>query len=280
VKNEHGDRKKHVVIISPAFYSHFQPLLTLAKAFKRAGADVTIGCTAAFQEAVLAAGVNFWEIEINRNANTGIAVKTQQVKTETERIEAFIEATRSGPAATLMFQGEHRKADMLADPATMQKDILRLAAHLQPDLFVVDQLSYGVTLALHALEMPFITFCPGHPTYIPSADELFGVPYAWPANFQPDFDKLESLKELARDVDKRFTCSFNEFIKQVNPSFPEIKSAFRLHSPLAVLFNYPDFGHLHQSKGGANKYFLGACFDPNPLDSEWEKPARRTRRKV
>jgi UDP:flavonoid glycosyltransferase YjiC (YdhE family) len=270
VKNEHGDRKKHVVIISPAFYSHFQPLLTLAKAFKRAGAYVTIGCTAAFQEAVLAAGVNFWEIEINRNANTGIAVQTQQVKTETRRIEAFIEATRSGPAATLMFQGEHRKADMLADPTTMQKDILRLAAHLQPDLFVVDQLSYSLTLTLHALEMPFITFCPGHPTYIPSADELFGVPYAWPANFQPDFVILESLKELAREVDKRFTCSFNEYIKQVNPSFPEIKSAFRLHSPLAVLFNYPEFGHLHQSNGGANKYFMGACFDPNPLDSEWK----------
>jgi UDP:flavonoid glycosyltransferase YjiC (YdhE family) len=244
-------------------------MLALAKAFQRAGADVTMGCSAAFENVAAKAGVGFWEVNINRNANTGIVSKTPQDKSEAKRIAAFVEATRSGAAATLIFQAEHRKADMLADPKTLQEDILHLVSELQPDLFVVDQLSYGVTLVLHGNTLPFLTFCPGHPTYIPSEKELFGVPYAWPAGFQVEQEELEALTSLARSVDRKFTNIFNQSMKEINPALSSISSAFRLHSPLAILFNYPDFGHLHQAADGVKKFYLGACFSPQALNTEW-----------
>jgi UDP:flavonoid glycosyltransferase YjiC (YdhE family) len=258
-----------IVVISPPFYSHFHPMLVLAKAFRGAGAHVTVACSQSFQPTVKTAGLAYWEIEISRNANTGIVQKTEQEQAEAERLAAFVEATKLGPIATLTYQAHHRKADMLADPLTLQQEIARLAAQLKPDLFVVDQLSYGVTLALHGLGLPYVTFCPGHPTYIPTGAGRFGVPYAWPAGLQPDEAEIKALTALADVVDEHFTHIFNQSLQQLNPKRPLVESAFRLCSPLTVLFNYPDFGHLHQGAEGPQKVFMGACFEQQPLSAEW-----------
>jgi UDP:flavonoid glycosyltransferase YjiC (YdhE family) len=269
VKQKQGNPKMRIVFMSPPFYSHFQPMLVLAKAFRRAGAEVTIACSKSFSDSIKAAGFDFWEIEINRNANTGIAQKTAQDRSETDRLDGFIEATKSGAMEVLTYQAQHRKADMLSNPVELQQEIARLAEHIQPDLFVVDQLSYGVTLGLHASGLSFITFCPGHPTYIPTGEQRFGVPYAWPAGFQPDQTEIQPLIALADEVDNQFTHLFNQLIQAVSPHRSIVDSAFRLCSPTAILFNYPDFGNLHPEEGGAKKYFLGACFEPQPLDQEW-----------
>jgi UDP:flavonoid glycosyltransferase YjiC (YdhE family) len=216
-------------------------MLALAKAFQRAGAEVTMGCSAAFENAAVKAGVGFWEVNINRNANTGIVSKTSQEESEAKRIAAFIEATRSGAAATLIFQAEHRKADMLVDPQALQTEILHLVRSIQPDLFVVDQLSYGVSLVLHANELPFITFCPGHPTYIPSGKEYFGVPYAWPEGFEPSESDMDRLKSMAVEVDRRFTAEFNRVLSSANFPGAGIDSAFRLTSPSGSAVQLPGF---------------------------------------
>jgi zeaxanthin glucosyltransferase len=254
-------------------------MLALAKAFQRAGAEVTMGCSAAFETSAVGAGLGFWELNINRNANTGIVSKTSQEESEAKRIAAFIEATRSGAAETLIFQAEHRNADMFADPQALQTQILQLVRSLQPDLFVVDQLSYGVSLVLHANELPFLTFCPGHPTYIPTGKEYFGVPYAWPEGFEPSKSDMDRLKSSAVEVDRRFTAEFNRILSSAAFRGAAIDSAFRLTSPLAVLFNYPDFGHLHNDNAGPEKIFIGACFNPQPLDEAWRDRLERHARK-
>jgi UDP:flavonoid glycosyltransferase YjiC (YdhE family) len=244
-------------------------MLALAKAFQRAGNEVTMGCSAAFEKAAVGAGLGFWEVNINRNANTGVVSKTSQDESEAKRMAAFIEATRSGAAATLIFQAEHRKADMFADPQALQTEIHHLMRSIQPDLFVVDQLSYSVSLVLYANELPFLTFCPGHPTYIPTGNEYFGVPYAWPDGFEPSQSDMDRLKSLAVEVDRRFTAEFNRVLSSATFPGSGIDNAFRLTSPLAVLFNYPDFGHLHKDNTGPEKIFMGACFNPQPLDEAW-----------
>jgi hypothetical protein len=48
-------------------------------------------------------------IVISRNANTGVAEKTDQPEEERRRINAFLESTRRGPLETLILQAEHRK---------------------------------------------------------------------------------------------------------------------------------------------------------------------------
>jgi len=265
---------RKIAILSPPFYSHFNPLLSLGRAFKRSGAEVLVACSGAFEGDVRAAGLRFAPLQINRNANIGVAQRTDQDRSEAERQAAFFRATREGPIATLMLQSEHRRLDMLTDPERLREEIAGLADREQPDLFIVDQLSYAVSLALYCLRLPFITYCPGHPTYIPRGDQLFGVPYSWPREFQIPARDLQALRDVARQTDREFTEIFNAVIQAYDPSLPLIPDAFRFASSRAIVFNYPDFGHLHRplENDGVQEIsiFMGYAFEPEPLPPEWE----------
>ena len=150
------------------------------------------------------------------------------------------------------------------------EEIAQLADQERPDLFVVDQLSYAVSLALYCLSLPFITFCPGHPTYVPHGDQIFGVPYAWPREFRIPLQELQKLREVAAQTDRQFTEIFNAIIQDYDSRLLPIPSAFRFTSSQAILFNYPDFGHLHQEENGVKKVFMGYAFEPEPLRPGWE----------
>jgi UDP:flavonoid glycosyltransferase YjiC (YdhE family) len=259
-----------VVVLSPPFYSHFNPLLSLARAFKRSGADVLVACSEAFELHIRTAGLRFSPLDINRNSNTGVAQQTDQAQSEAERLAAFFRATRGGPIATLTLQSRHRRLDMLTDPGRLREEIAQLADQERPDLFVVDQLSYAVSLALYCLSLPFITFCSGHPTYIPRGDQVFGVPYAWPREFRIPLQELQKLREVATQTDRQFTEIFNAIIQDYDSRLLPIPIAFRFTSSQAILFNYPDFSHLHQEENGVKKVFMGYAFEPEPLPPEWK----------
>jgi len=262
---------RRIAILSPPFYSHFSPLLSLAQAFQRSGANVLVACSESFEGNVRAAGLRFALLQINRNANTGVAQQTDQARAEAERQAAFFQATREGPIATLKLQSEHRRLDMLTDPERLREEIAALAAQEQPDLFVVDQLSYAVSLALYCLRLPFITYCPGHPTYIPRGDQRFGVPYAWPTEFQIPEPDLQALRQVAEQTKREFTGIFNAVIQAYDPALSPIPDAFRFASTRAIVFNYPDFGHLHHhEKDRVHKIFMGYAFESEPLAPDWK----------
>ena len=262
---------KRIVILSPPFYSHFNPLLNLGRAFAAAGVEVIVACSEAFRPQIEAAGLRFAPLDINRNANTGVAQQTEQAKEEAQRLEAFFAATREGPIATLMLQSRHRQQDMLTDPVRLREEIAALADAETPDLFVVDQLSYAVTLALTCLRLPFITFCPGHPTYVPRGEQLFGVPYAWPSAFDVADAEIKRLRAVASATHDRFTVIFNEIMSEYDPTLPPVNDAFRLTSDRAIVFNSPDFGHLHREDDGIEKHFIGYAFQEEPLPPQWEQ---------
>ncbi|NJO07130.1 MAG: glycosyl transferase [Chloroflexaceae bacterium] len=232
---------------------------------------MTVACSVAFAAQVQAQEIHFYELNITRNANTGIAQRTDQSRSEAERLNAFFEATRHGPIATLRLQSEHRQHDMLTDPERMLADVGQMIQALQPDICIVDQLSYAVTLALYCLQQPFLTYCPGHPTYVPSGTQLFGVPYAWPREFTIAPEELSDLRTLAQQVDTKFTSLFNSIIAAHAPHLPPVVSAFRLCSPLAVLYTYPAFPHLLEQieSNGIERIFMGACFQPETLPTTW-----------
>ncbi|MEU2826115.1 hypothetical protein ABZ763_28615 [Streptomyces bacillaris] len=149
----------------------------MAGALARAGADVQFASAPLFEPLARSASARFFPLTITRNANTGIARSTRQGAREAERLEEFLGSTRDGAVEALLTQSRHRREDMLSDPAEVLAGIRALHARLSPDWYVVDQLSYPVTLALHCLGLRYATFCPGHPTYVPhSPDTLFGVP--------------------------------------------------------------------------------------------------------
>ena len=260
---------RKIVVLSPPFYSHFHPMLTLARALHRAGAEVVVACSEAFAPEIEAAGLRFIPLDINRNANVGVAQQTQQAQEEKARLDAFFRATEDGPIATLMLQSRHRQADMLTDPDRLRREIAAIDASERSDLYLSDQLSYAVTLALICLQLPFVTFCPGHPTYIPTGDQLFGVPYAWPREFDVSDADLAALRSVAAETDRRFTAIFNRVIAAHAPGVDPVDSAFRVASPIARLFRYPDFGDLHQGAGGSESIFMGYSFEPEALPTSW-----------
>ncbi|AUG75897.1 UDP-glucuronosyl/UDP-glucosyltransferase [Kitasatospora sp. MMS16-BH015] len=263
-----------VVVISPPFHSHARPLATLGSALSRHGARVDFACTAAFADLAAHHGLGFTELAVTRNANHGTAEATRQDRAGTERLREFLDATRHGPTETLLTQARHRADDMLADPERVLHDLADLDRRLRPDWYLVDQLSYSATLALHGLALPYATFCPGHPSYLPaSADAYFGFPYAWPDALRPSAEDLERLRGAAAANDAAFTAEFRAFTRRHAPGRPLPERAFALCSPHTVVFNYPRLPWLPPAPAGPRAVHAGHLLPdtgPAPLDGHWQ----------
>ncbi len=257
-----------IVVLSPPFYSHFQPLSALAVALRDTGAVTYLGCSRAFEGEVANLGLRFCEININRNANTGQASSTRQAERERRRLQEFLDATRAGPVATLRAQNRHRLDDMLANPEELIDRIRELNRELEPDLWIVDQLSYGVTLALLAHGLRFVTFCPPHPLSVPPRNVVYSVPPQWPSVVSVASDELITLQAEALALEREFTARFNMLLE---PFGRRVENAFRAASAELVVHNYPelpeyrDLGSGGPSAGasaGARRLFCGYCFKP------------------
>ncbi|MFE2722631.1 glycosyltransferase [Kitasatospora sp. NPDC059327] len=249
-----------VVVISPPFRSHATPLSVLGAALRDAGADVTLACAPAFTDLAERHGLEFAPLTVTRNANHGIAQRTAQADGEAERLREFLEATREGAVATLLTQARHRRADMLTDPDRILAQVRALDASTRPDWYLVDQLSYPVTLAMHCLRLPYATFCPGHPSYIPAGpDAFFGLPYAWPDTLRPHPHALARLRTATAVNDRAFTEVFRDVAGRQASEVPLPERAFALCSPHAVVFNYPELPWLPAAPAGPAAIYAGHC---------------------
>ena len=270
---------KHVFFISPPFYSHFNPLLVLAKSFKKYGAEVTFGCSLEFREQILEEDLNFYEIDISSNKNIGEGENTLQPDEEQMRLEEFFQSTRKGAVETLITQSNHRKADMLYNPYELVEKIKTIDRLLDIDLFIVDILSYSVTLSLYFLELPFITFCPPHPYTIPEKEGYYGLPRNWPSAIKVEESDIERLKAVSRSTQKEFTEVFNSIISK-NKDIEEIDNAFKLVSQIGTIYNYFDFNNIERIKNKAYNIFIGNCFKKAKLDREWQEKIHTKEMKI
>ncbi|BFV60720.1 hypothetical protein KCMC57_up58240 [Kitasatospora sp. CMC57] len=268
-----------VVLISPPFQSHAAPMSTLGAALREEGAEVTLACAPAFADLAARRGLDFTELTVTRNANTGVAERTSQAVSEAARLREFLEATREGAIPTLLTQARHRAADMLPDPEGVLESVRALDSRLKADWYLVDQLSYPVTLSMHCLELPYATFCPGHPSYIPTLpDAYFGLPRAWPKALRPSPEDLDELLAAVSANDQAFTRSFRDIARRHAPHLPEVERAFALCSPQAVVFNYPRLPNLPPPPGRPTAIYSGHCTPPPVeagLDEKWQAVVTR-----
>jgi hypothetical protein len=202
-------RFKKILILSPPFYSHFRPLAALASALAEQGVNVLMACEETFRTDIEDLELGFRSLSLNRNSNRGNARSTSQGAEEHRRLEEFLESTRRGPVAALTTQARHRRADMLPDPDGLADDIEELGRMESPDLWIVDQLSYGATLALTGMGENFATFCAPHPSAIPGPNRYYGVPETWPSPFQIDEESRRALLRASMETDTLFTQEFN-----------------------------------------------------------------------
>jgi UDP:flavonoid glycosyltransferase YjiC (YdhE family) len=258
-----------IVLICPPFYSHFGQMLSLAVALRNAGATVTMACTPDFADKITAAGIGFYPLRVTNNANTGIAAQTQQAEQEKQRLQTFFEATKEGAVPTLLVQTEHRRMDMLAEPERIRAEIAMLHAELRPDWYLIDQLSYSVTLAMYCLRLPFATISPGHPTYIVPEEGYFGYPYAWLPELRPSDEELATLLAAVQETDHAFTETFNRVIYAHDPNLPLVERAFRLTSPHALILNYPELSRPPLAPDPRH-IWMGHSITEEPIPLTWK----------
>ncbi|MFI2213871.1 glycosyltransferase [Streptomyces sp. NPDC020141] len=273
-----GDRPRpsgpgpRVAVLSPPFYSHARPLSVLGRELCRAGADVLFASGAEFASLAKESGLAFRVFESTSNRNTGVAGRTRQGADDRDRLRAFLDATRQGAVPTLLLQSRHRRADMLNRPLEVLEAVRELHREVRPDWYLVDQLSYPVTLALHCLGLPFATYCPGHPGYIPADGQLFGVPGRWPGALRPDAAELAGLRETAAATEERFTAAFNEVVAASGTGAEPVGRAFALASGRARLFTYPRPSGAPAAGSGAaadRDLYQGHCTVPERLSPDW-----------
>ncbi|SEP53943.1 glycosyltransferase [Amycolatopsis saalfeldensis] len=267
-----GARSPRIVVISPPFASHARPLATVAAALQATGsAQVSFACAPEFASLAGSLGVPFQPLVFGDNANTGIAERTRQDTAGSARLAEFLAATAEGAVHALLTQVRHRRADMLSSPEAVLGAIRALDERLRPDWYLVDQLAYSATLALHCLGARWATFCPGHPSYVlDGPDRFFGVPPYWPAAITPDPGGLRELRAAAAENDVLFTRLFAEFAAKHAPERPPPGRAFALTSSEAVLFNYPELPWLPALPSGPARIFAGHCtLGADALPGEW-----------
>ncbi|WP_191298499.1 nucleotide disphospho-sugar-binding domain-containing protein [Lentzea cavernae] len=203
-------------------------------------------------------------------SNSGIAERTVQDAGSARGVTDFIEATKAGAAATLLAQTRRRRTEPLSSPDQVLRELGALHERVRPDWYVVDQIDYATTLAVHALGVPFISFVTGHPTYLVTrGDQFFGLPQVWPSAVRPSSSDLEELAAEVRLTDQALTTAFAEFLGVAAPARPVPPRAFALTSSRAAVVNYPELPWLPPLPADQERIFLGHCTNPEPLDEVW-----------
>ncbi len=218
-----------LLVISPEYASHYGPLSVLAGDARADGARVVVATGPSLRARVEADGFEWRSLRLGAGSNDGLDAGGPG-------IQSFIAATRAGPIATIRRQALDRELDLLWNPERVAHEIGELCSELDPDDVLVDHVSFGSTLAMHATGRPYVTLVPGHPSQLPVGVERYGIPAHWPSCFAPDPLELDELEQLADRVTHAFTKRWNDALAVVAPGMRPVDDAFRVHGR-QVLYN-------------------------------------------
>jgi UDP:flavonoid glycosyltransferase YjiC (YdhE family) len=268
----------HVLVISPPFYSHVQPLTAVGRALAARGARVTFACVDEFKTLAADNGLEFVAFEATSNRNTGLATATEQPEHDRERLHAFLRAVREGAVPALLQQNRNRRADMFHDPQGVMAAVRDLCEQVRPDWCLIDHLGFPVILAMYCTGTPFATLVAGHPTELQRGSRTgFGVPDRWPDEVYVDRARLPELHALAQDVERTFTDAFNSVVRTEAPQLPGVDSAFGFGSPHARIFLYPESAWRYARQDGRD-LFAGHCTrGTETLPDAWTAELERLR---
>jgi zeaxanthin glucosyltransferase len=254
------------LLVSPDYASHYLPISAVGHELRARGLDVVVATGSTLESRVRADGFEHRLLPLGPGSNSGLSDPGDQDPDEARRLQAFFEATRQGPIATLRHQAEQRQQDLLWQPDTVTERLALILEDVRPDLVVSDQLAYGASLALRALDCPYTSLHPGHPTALPGPGEVFGVPPYFPSTLDIDAHELVGLRNLCVRVQQRFAEQFRLALHRLNPRVQAPANPFAVGGSLATLINYPGTVTRRASPPGAT--WLGACVRPEQLDPE------------
>lgn len=256
-----------LLLICPDSVSHYYPLIEIGKCWQRLRERVFVATGPGLKQRVQADRFVHLELPLDPGSNPGLIWPEKHPQ---ERLEANLQATRRGMAAMLRWQAEGRVTDLFwrpRDVAERLRDILDLA---RPTHIISVQLSYNATAALLGMRVPFATFVTGHPTELPSSNELYGFPYPHhrPSRLKLNTEELAELEQACRTAQDQFTAAFNHILRELDPAATELSNGLSAVSPYLVLYHYPEMllGDTCTNLPG-NAHFVGSCVRDEPLDS-------------
>ena len=218
-----------LLVLSPDYASHYGPLSVVAQAARSLGERVVVATGPALPARVVDDGFEWRPLRLGADSNTGVV-------DDGSGIRRFLDATRDGPVATIRRQALDREHDLLWHPEQVGRDIADLCEQIEPDEVLVDHVSFGSTLGMHATGRPFMTLVPGHPSQLPVGAERYGVPTVWPRDLTPDPEAQTELLRLADRVTRSFTTRWNDALAVLAPERDPVEDAFRVHGR-RVLYN-------------------------------------------
>lgn len=194
-----------LLVVSPDYASHALPMIEVAKAWAATHGEAVVATGQATRPLVEAAGLTWVELRLGKGSNGGVIEADKQPVGEDDHLRAFFDATRAGPVATLRYQADARRHDLLHEPDRVLDRLTDIMLEVQPDRVVVDHVAFGARVAIHALGVQPATMVLGHPSALSAPGEVYGLPPTWPTSLQPhsaDLDDLAarchaSIRELA-----------------------------------------------------------------------------------
>ena len=254
------------LIVSPDYVSHYLPLSAIGEELRARGAEVVVASGSGLEGQVGADGFEH-RLALGPSSNSGTPDRAMQERAE---LADFLAASRRGAVATLRYQAEQRLHDLLWQPDAVTERLACIIDEVEPDVILTDQIAYGATLALRALERPYATLLPGHPSALPAPGEIFGVPPYFPATLDPPSDELASLSALCTMVADRFADEYAGALARLNPSLTPPANPFAAASPWLTLVNYPAALARHRSLP-ARAHFIGSCARRGRADKGLER---------
>jgi zeaxanthin glucosyltransferase len=217
------------VVISPDFFSHYQPLAVIATALRRFGDRVVVATGTAMRPFVERDGLEWRRLDLAAGSNDGLAASATHDRNDPGSLDAFIDATRRGFAATLSFQATKRGRELLWNPVDVGRNVVALLDDIDPDRILVDHVSLVSTLGVLASGRRFTTIVPGHPTQLPVAGELYGNASRWPDALRADPAELAALTSTIAEVNADVTESFNDALGRLATGVAAVDDAFAVH---------------------------------------------------
>jgi len=260
-----------VLLVVPDYASHWYPLSAVAETLRARGHRVVVATGKTLAPLVIVDGHEHVELTLGSGSNAGV----RPVDADAE-LNAFFAATREGMIATLRYQAERRRHDLLWEPHAVAEQLRRIVETVAPDTVLVDQLAFGATAALRGLRVPFLSFLPGHPCQLPARGETFGYPELRPPGFASSAAELQSLKTLCTDVASEFTETYNAVTAGLDPTAPPLDDAFAAGGTLGTLVNYPWQIGAHAERL-PEAQFVGSCIRSEAPDRSFARLAREHR---
>ena len=254
------------LIISPDYLSHYLPLSAIGDELRSYGAEVVVATGPGLRGRVESDRFEHRLLALGPSSNSGARERVAQERAE---LADFLAATRRGAVATLRYQAEQRLRDLLWQPEAVTECLAHIVDDVEPDVILTDQIAYGATLALRALERPYASLLPGHPSALPAPGEIFGVPPYFPDGLDLPRHELASLRTLCARAADRFAREYAHALSRLNPSATPPASPFAAASPWLTMVNYPA-GLARHLRLPARVLYIGSCARRGRSDTRLE----------